>query len=114
MIDIDVARLTERQQYWLNHLRACDASGLTSIDYAREHGIKVKSLYSARKALAKKGTLAPHPRSSAFQKVAVAGGNPISNHQWQVQLPNGAIVSFGGSVDAGSLSVVLDAVAKLR
>lgn len=108
------ATLTVRQKYWLKHIRACDASGLTSIDYAREHGIKVKSLYSARKALAEKGALPPRPKSGPFQKVAVAGGNPVSNHQWQVQLSNGTTVSFGGPVDAASLSVVLDAVAKLR
>ena len=44
--------LTERQRFWLRHLRACEVSGQTSINYARTHGIKVKSLYSAaRKAL---------------------------------------------------------------
>jgi hypothetical protein len=45
--------LTERQRFWLRHLRACEVSGQTSINYARApHGIKVKSLYSGRKALA--------------------------------------------------------------
>lgn len=44
--------LTERQRFWLRHLRACEVSGQTSINYARTHGIKVKSLYSGRKALA--------------------------------------------------------------
>ena len=45
-------QLTERQRFWLRHLRACEVSGQTSIDYAKAHGLKVKSLYSARKALA--------------------------------------------------------------
>lgn len=51
---IDDSSLTERQQYWLKHLRAHDASGRATIDCAREHGIKAKSMYSARKALAEK------------------------------------------------------------
>ena len=55
------ASLTERQQYWLKHIRACEASGKTTIDYARAHGINVKTLYSARKTLAEKGTL-PRPQ----------------------------------------------------
>jgi len=39
--------LTERQQYWLKHIRACDAAGQTTINYAKAHGINVKSMYSA-------------------------------------------------------------------
>ena len=64
----DEASLTERQQYWLKHLRACEAAGKTTIDYARAHGINVKTLYSARKVLAEKGTL-PHPKATRFLKV---------------------------------------------
>lgn len=56
MTQTDETRLTERQQYWLKHLGACDAAGTTTIDYARAQGINVKTLYSARKALAEKGT----------------------------------------------------------
>ena len=57
----DDSSLTERQRYWFNHIRACDATGQTSVDYARAHGINVKSLYSARKALAEKGAAPPTP-----------------------------------------------------
>ncbi len=41
---INEASLTERQQYWLKHIRACDDAGQTSIDYARANGINVKFL----------------------------------------------------------------------
>ena len=108
----DDAHLTERQQYWLKHLRACEASGQTTIDYAREHGIKVKSMYSARKALAEKGTLPP-PQATCFQQVQVVSGNPAGDSQWRVQLPNGAAVAFSGNVEAATLSLVLATVAAL-
>ena len=108
----DDASLTERQQYWLKHLRACDASGKTTIDYAREHSIKVKSMYSARKALAEKGTL-PRPQSTRFQQVQVVAGKPAGDAQWHVQLPNGLAVSFGGTVDAATLSLILTTAAAL-
>jgi len=91
----DDVNLTERQQYWLKHIRACNASGKTTIDYAREHGIKVKSLYSARKALAEKGTLLP-AEPNHFHKVNVVGDSPVTNSQWHVQLPNGLTVSDDG------------------
>jgi hypothetical protein len=114
MNNTPVSRLTERQQYWLKHIRACDASGLTSIDYARRHGIKVKSLYSARKALAEKGKLPPPaPATVHFQKVQVLGPERDSHRPWHVQLPNGAAVSFGNPVDAAALSLVLSTVAAL-
>jgi hypothetical protein len=115
MNDTPVSHLTERQQYWLEHIRSCDASGLTSIDYARQHGIKVKSLYSARKALAEKGKLPPPaPAAVRFQKVQVRGGPDRDGHcPWHVRLPNGAAVSFGDPVDAAALSLVLSTVAAL-
>jgi len=62
--------LTERQQYWRKHIRACDAAGKPSVEYAKENGIEVSDMYSARKALAEKGAL-PKPRPPRFQKAAV-------------------------------------------
>ena len=112
MAQTDEVSLTERQQYWLKHIRACDEAKQTSIDYAREHGVNVKSMYSARKALAEKGTL-PRPQTPRFHKAQIAN-NPIrTGGQWQVQLPNGVVIAFGGAVDAKSLSLVLSTAANL-
>jgi hypothetical protein len=102
--------LTERQQYWLKHIRACEAANMTTIDYAREHGLKAKSMYSARKALAENGALPAVP-DSPFQRVQVASAHAPVGNQWQVQLPNGAAVYFGGPVDAATLSLVLNTAA---
>jgi len=112
MTEINDTSLTERQQYWLKHIRVCDASGKTTIDYARKHGIKVKSMYSARKALAEKGTL-PRPQPTRFQQVQVVAGNPVGDTQWHVQLPNGLAISFGGKVDAATLALVLSTAVAL-
>ena len=112
MTRTDNFSLTARQRYWLKHIRACDAAGQTSVDYAQAHGINVKSLYSARKALAEKGTVPPKP-PTRFQEVQVVGGNRDSDSQWHVQLPNGLAVSFGGTVDAATLSLVLSTAAAL-
>jgi hypothetical protein len=112
MAGINNTFLTERQQYWLKHIRACDVSGQTTIDYAREHGIKVKSMYSARKALAEKGTV-PRPQPTRFQQVQVVAGNPVGDTQWHIQLPNGLAVSFGGVIDAATLALILTTAATL-
>ncbi|MDP5065646.1 MAG: hypothetical protein NWQ24_13280 [Haliea sp.] len=112
MANNDSTTLTDRQQYWLKHLRACDASGQTTIDYAKAHGISVKSMYSARKGLAEKATL-PRPQPSRFQKAQVVNDPHPQDGQWQVQLPNGAVVAFSGTVDASTLSLVLNTAATL-
>jgi hypothetical protein len=112
MAEINDTSLTERQQYWLKHIRACNASGKTTIDYAREHGIRAKSMYSARKALAEKGTL-PRPQPTRFQQVQVVADNPVGDTQWHVQLPNGLAISFGGKVDAATLALVLSTAVAL-
>ena len=106
------ASLTERQQYWLKHLRACEAAGQTSMEYARTHGINVKTLYSARKALAKKGTL-PRPQAIHFQKVQTSTSQSSADGSWRIQLPNGVVVAFGGEFNGSTLSLVLGAAATL-
>ena len=80
------------------------------MQYARENGIEVSAMYSARKALAEKGAL-PRPKPPRFQKAAVVGGT--AGAQWQIQLPNGAMVGFSGEVNARNLEIVLRTVAAL-
>lgn len=104
------ASLTERQQYWLNHVRACDSAGKTTVEYAQAQGIEVKTMYSARKALAEKGVL-PCPKPPRFQKAEVVSGP--ADTQWRVQLPNGAVVTFDGEVDGKRLKLILSTVASL-
>ena len=80
------------------------------MQYARENGIEVSAMYSARKALAEKGAL-PRPKPPRFQKAAVV--RDTAGAQWQIQLPNGAMVGFSGEVNARNLETVLRTVAAL-
>ncbi len=101
--------LTERQQYWLEQIQACEASGTSLSAYASAHGIEVRSMYTAKKLLIKKGALA-RPAGARFQRVHAAAS---SGSEWRIDLPNGAAVGFSGAVDAGMLSTVLNALARL-
>ncbi len=38
-------QMTERQRYWLGHVRAADASDESTVAYAGKQGLKVKDLY---------------------------------------------------------------------
>ena len=36
--------ITERQQFWLDHIKAAEAGGGTLVDYAAHHELKVRDL----------------------------------------------------------------------
>ena len=96
---IDEQSLTERQRYWLKHLRSCKAVGVTMQAYASEHGIDVRSLYGAKKRLVKRGVLATEKRSGGveFSRArVVVGAAPGSD--CRVQFPNGITVTFSATV----------------
>ena len=105
-----VTGLTDRQQYWLEHIKACDASGKCASAYAAERGFRVGAMYAGKKSLIQKGML-PQPAGVRFQRVrseaATVGG------EWRIQLLNGVSVEFSGAVDSGSLSSILSTVARL-
>ena len=106
-----IPALTERQRYWLEHIRACKDSGMTMADYAAEHGLGARAMYAGKKILVKKGVL-PGTQPARFQRVRVIQA-PVSE-QWRIQLPNGVSVAFAGAVDARTLTTVLSTAASLE
>jgi len=102
--------LTERQRYWLEQVRACEASGKTVAEYAVEQGISAQALYAGKKLLVRKGVL-PRTRPLRFQRVQVAG--VAVGAEWRIQLPNGVSVFCSGEVDAGALATVLSTAAAI-
>ncbi len=111
MVESEGLALTEHQRKWLGRLQACEASGKSLTAYASEHGFPVRALYDAKKALVKKGVL-PRTRKSRFQRVQMA--TVAADTKWRIQLPNGVMVEFSGTVDGGSLSAILNTVARLE
>ncbi len=111
MVESEGMALTEHQRKWLGRLRACEASGKSFTAYAAEHGFPVRALYDAKKALVKKGVL-PGTRRKRFQRVQTA--TVAADTKWCIRLPNGIAVEFFGTVDDGSLSGVLNTVARLE
>ena len=109
-----LAELTERQQYWLEHIRACDTAGRSTHEYAKAHGLESRAMYKARQVLIEKGVWSNDKmarKPSRLQRVQVSKPSPDS--QWQIQLPNGVAVGFSGNVNAEDLSMVLTTAATL-
>ena len=102
--------LTERQSYWLEQVRACEASGKTVAEYAAEQGISAQALYAGKRLLVNKGVL-PRARPLRFQRVQIAG--VAAGNEWRIELPNGVSVFCSGAVDAGTLATVLTTAAAL-
>ena len=111
MDKVQEGSLTERQQYWLNHIRACEASGKSIADYAVEHDINAQTMYAGKKMLVKKGIL-PRAHSNRFQRAQLS--SIAVNHDWRIHLPNGVTVAFSGVVEAKTLSAVLNTAANVE
>jgi len=110
MDEAEEPRLTDRQRYWLEHIKACDASGKSVSGYAAEQGFQVGAMYAGKKALVRKGVL-PRTQVVRFQRAQTTVVS--SDSEWHIRLPNGVSVDFSGPVDVGTLSTILTTVASL-
>ncbi|MEM1174025.1 MAG: hypothetical protein AAGI27_04380 [Pseudomonadota bacterium] len=94
--------ITQRQQYWLDHIRAAGDFDGSIADYARSEGLKPKELYQWKTLLAKRGLLngvtLEDAAASASGFVRVIA--PARPHGMSLVLPNG--VRFEWHVDLRS------------
>ncbi|MEQ8514321.1 MAG: hypothetical protein RIC38_01825 [Chromatocurvus sp.] len=114
--DSDTAHpsLTERQQFWLEHIRLCDAGRIATKAYAEQHDLSVQAMYSARKDLVARGVA--NPAFARFARVTTTQEpSPVTTGAttWRIDLPNGTAVSFEGPVDDRALRQVLQAAGAL-
>ena len=60
--------LTEKQQYWLQHIKQADAFKGSLVDYAKRHQLNEKDLYSWRSQLRKHGIIQPPEQKTDTRK----------------------------------------------
>ena len=104
--------ITKRQQHWLGHIKAAEASGGTLVAYASAHKLKVKDLYQWKTALSHRGFLPENKPKPAFVPVATLPANVSLTH-CDVTLPNGVCVQFAGKLDSVSLREIMTAASRL-
>jgi len=113
--------LTERQQFWLDHISRCDGGGFSTKHYAATHNLSAQAMYTARRHLVACGALHPGGRgvhTGRFARVQPAS-SPIGDQVGlpqavlTVQLNNGAVISVPGPLDAQTLQLVLQTAAAL-
>ncbi len=108
-------KLTERQQRLLEHLRQCEARGVSVKAYAQSEGLKVTDLYSGKQELRRKGMSVGEPSRAHFVRARIAtdadGGEAML---CRVRLPNGCVVEFRCAPRGQVLPSILEAVGRLR
>ncbi len=82
--------LTEQQSFWLEHVQTCQSSKKCMAEYARDHGLKVKSFYYWKKRLVRLGAIVPDTQSKppVFHKVRVQP-TPVLKTACRIRFPNG-------------------------
>ena len=104
--------LTRQQRYWLEHIKACEASGRPVAVYAREQGLAAQALYNWKSRLSKLGVLSEQTRPVPFQAVRVVTERPMQGG-CRIVLPNGIRAEFSAESDPVWLGQVLSVAGAL-
>ena len=92
--------MTSTQQFWLEHVEACEGAGVSMKDYAERHGLNLQNFYCWKGQLKKRGLLSPTPSSTdanAMMPVAfVASREPRPSAR--ISLANGITIEVPSGV----------------
>ena len=105
--------LSERQRYWLKHIRTGERAGEPLKTYAKRLGLSVHSMYEAKRRLRSYGLVAPAPqrgaRRPAFARVAVAEAvrAPAS---LRVRLASGSVLEWSEAPQGDALRELVNFV----
>ena len=104
--------LTEKQSYWLSHLKSAESQQLSLAQYAQEQQINVKLLYQWKWTLNKKGLLGTTTTASkiSFSRVEVLRAEAA---QISICLPNGVRIEVNGSTNAEQFQQMISTLSRL-
>jgi hypothetical protein len=102
--------ISERQQYWLDHILAADKFNGSLVEYANVEGLRVKDLYQWKTLLARRGLIAG---KAAKPKAFVPVRKTISSPQAVLVLPNGARIEFSGGLDSDTVKSLVTVASEL-
>ena len=89
-----MSSLSEKHQFWLDHIRACDEQGITMKQYAAEHTLAIGSFYEAKASLRKKGLIDAPAKNSLFTQAAISACGYC-----QLSLPGGSTLTIDSHCD---------------
>ena len=92
---IEKSGLTERQRFWLEHWRQCQATPGTIKAYAMAHELSLPAMYFWRRELIKRGLLEGRQRAVRFKKLVVLA--EARSIPFRILFPNGVVVEWADS-----------------
>jgi hypothetical protein len=105
--------LSERQRYWLKHLRAADRRSEALKAYAERLGLSKSSLYEAKRRLRACGVMASTPRrrdsSPEFVRLEVTGSSRMPA-SLRVRLASGAQLEWSEAPQGDALRELIGLV----
>ncbi len=106
--------LSERQRYWLAHLRKAEQGGEPLKAYAKRLELSKSSLYEAKRRLRSCGVIAPAipQRSSSprFARVEVASREASPRASLRVRLASGAVLEWSEALEGDALRELIGLV----
>ena len=104
--------LTPIQQFWLGHVEACEASGVSMKSYAERHGLKLRSFYCWGRQLKKRGLLGegrPRPLTASLVPVDVTPRSEPTLTLTRITFASGIVIEAPSSLDADAICDLLRA-----
>lgn len=109
------SRITERQQYWRDHVLAAAQYDGSIVEYATVNNLKTKDLYQWKTVLTKRGFLPlektePAADFAEVKVIATPAQNSIaveSSVQCRLTLPCGSVLEYFNPVDPESIARLL-------
>lgn len=106
--------LSERQRFWLKHLRAAERKGEPLNAYAERLGLSESTLYEAKRRLRACGVIAPATQrrvsSPEFARVAVADAGRGAPASLRVRLASGALLEWSEAPQGDALRELIGLV----
>ena len=106
--------LSERQRFWLKHLRAAERRDEPLKSYAERLGLSKSSLYEAKRRLRACGVIAPAPQrqspSPSFARVGVADTGRAAFVSLRVRLASGALLEWSEAPQGDALRELIGLV----
>jgi len=101
-------KLSDRQQYWFEHLQVAEERGITLVAYAAQQELKVKDLYNWKSRFIKTGVMDRSRGSEDFVRLQTERELSCC-----VCLPNGVRVEFCPPLSERAIREVLQAARML-
>jgi hypothetical protein len=106
--------LSERDRFWLQHLKRIEVEGGAAKAYAERQGLSSQALYQAKRRLVARGAW-PSPSSSTprFTRVGVAPAS-LAAGGCRLRLPGGALLEWDRPPELAVLVALVERVSSPR